>query len=141
MIERLIRENAWSGRIAEVLVVFADDEERMAYLAGGRRADEIVTWLSQWVDSPLSIDEIRSVLACRGWDPDPFAVVARAGLLDAFLYLADGSQRRIRGKLAGGWLSDEFAVADETEILAAVRAVIDGGEAAWTAVPSGAKRR
>ncbi len=126
VIEALIREHGWVGRVADVLAVVAEEEERMAYIAGGRRAGTIVTWLSQWVDSPLSIGEIRLVLASGGWDPDPFVVLARAGVLGDFLRLADGSPRRVRGVLAGGWLSDQFALADDPEIVSAVRAVIEG---------------
>jgi len=126
VIVALIREHGWVGRVADVLAIVGEEEGRMAYLAGSRRAGAIVTWLSQWVDSPLSIGEIRLVLASGGWDPDPFVVLARAGLLGQFLRLADGSPRRVRGVLAGGWLSDKFALADEPEIVSAVRDVLEG---------------
>jgi hypothetical protein len=65
-----------------------------------------MTWLTMWVDSPLTLDEIRLIIAFGAWDPEPFVVPARAGVLEAILTSADGSPRRIRGELAGGWVSD-----------------------------------
>ncbi|MHB1511381.1 MAG: hypothetical protein ACYCST_17615 [Acidimicrobiales bacterium] len=122
----LIEEIGWSGRIIDVLGVLTDDVEKMGYLAGGRRPDEVVTWLSLWAESPLSLEEIRLIVTAGGWDPEPFVVLSRAGLLKAILEAGDGSIRRIRGELAGGWVSDQLALADDTAILRAVKEVLDG---------------
>ena len=124
----LVREYGWCGRTVEVLRVFTETEQRMAFLAGGRRPDEIVTWLSPWVESSLTIDEIGSVIECGGLDPDPFAFLAHAGLLQSFLCTPDGRHRRIQGELAGGWLGDEYPLADEIEIIEVARAAIRGDE-------------
>ena len=102
--DEFVREYGWCGRVVEVLRVFTENEKRMAFLAGGRRPDEIVAWLSPWVESSLTIDEIGSVIECGGLYPDPFAVLAGAGLLQSFLRTPEGGQRRIQGELAGGWL-------------------------------------
>jgi hypothetical protein len=61
-----------------------------------------MTWLTMWVDSALTLDEIRQVVAFGGWDPEPFVVLARAGVLEAILRSADGSPRHIRGVLVEG---------------------------------------
>jgi hypothetical protein len=121
----LAAEKGWHGRLMDVLGVLTEDTERMGYLAGGRRPDEVMTWLPLWADSPFSLDEIRTIVASAGWDPEPFGVVVRNGLLEHLVYRRDGSLRRIRGELAGGWLSDQFALADDDEILGAVRRVVD----------------
>jgi hypothetical protein len=122
---RLRQDYGWGGRLVDVLEVMTENFETMGYLAGGQRADEVVTWLVPWADSPLSLEEIRLVVASGGWDPEPFAVIARAGLLEKLLRLPDGTPRRIRGELAGGWVSDELALAEDDEILRRVRQVID----------------
>lgn len=124
----LATERHWRGRRIDVLAVLTEDATRMGYLAGGRKPDEIITWLAPWVDAPLTLDEIRMIVASAGWDPEPFGVVVREGLLDQLVHRADGSPRRVRGELAGAWLSDQFALADdEQEIVAAVRQVIEEG--------------
>lgn len=130
-------ETGWGGRLMAVLAVLTEDEARMGYLAGGRTPDEVMTWLPLWADAPLTVDEIRAVVACGGWDPEPFAVVARHGLLDRLLHRPDGSLRRVRGELAGGWLSDEFALADDEEVLAAVRKALDEQDASPVPGPAG----
>ena len=120
----------WTGRVVDVLEVLTEDVERMGYLAGGRRPDEVATWVGLWADSALTLEQIRLVVAAGGWDPDPFVVLARAGLLEAALEQPDGSLRRVRGELAGGYVSDELALADDAEILRVVRAVIAAAEEA-----------
>lgn len=84
-----------------------------------------MTWLSLWADSPLSVDDIRTIVSSAGWDPEPFVTVVENGLLEQFVHRPDGTLRRIRGELAGGWLSDQFALASDEEILRAVRKVVD----------------
>ena len=118
----------WKGRLLDVLEVLTEDVEKMGYLAGGRRPDEVATWVGLWADSKLTLGQIRLVVAAGGWDPDPFVVLARAGLLEAVLEQPDGSLRRVRGELAGGYVSDELALADDAEILRVVRAVITDAE-------------
>lgn len=118
---RLAEDYGWSGRLMDILAILADNSEKMGYLAGGRHPGEVAKWLSVWADSPLAVEEIKLIMASGGWDPDPFVVLARSGLLSPFLRNADGSARRVRGVLAGGWLSDEYALAEEDEILRAVR--------------------
>jgi alcohol dehydrogenase len=126
---QLRRDNGWGGRLIDVLEVITESPETMGYLAGGRRPDEVVTWLAPWAESTLSIEEIRLVVASGGWDPEPFAVLARAGLLERFLLQPDGSPRRIRGELAGGWASDQLALASDDEVLRQVREVLDADAA------------
>ena len=121
----LAEEKGWSGRVIDVLQLLTNNTETMGYLAGGRKPDEVATWLAIWVDSPLSLQQIELVTTARGWDPDPFVVLARAGLLQRLLVAPDGTLRRIDGELAGGWVSDELALASDEEILRRVRAVID----------------
>lgn len=120
----IVRDEGCHGRLVDVLAVLTEDAERMGYLAGGRKSEEVLTWLPLWADSPLSVDEIRSIVASAGWDPEPFVVVARAGLLDALLHRPDGTPRRVKGELAGGWLSDQFALADDEQILLEVRKLV-----------------
>lgn len=125
----LANEKGWHGRLIEVLGVLTEDASRMGYLAGGRKPDDVMTWLPLWADSPFSVEQIRTIVTSAGWDPEPFAVVVRNGLLERLVHRADGSLRRIRGELAGAWLSDQFALSDDEEILRAVREVIDEGVA------------
>jgi len=119
-------EEGWHGRLIDVLGVLTEDAARMGYLAGGRKPEEVMTWLPLWADSPFSIAQIRTIVQSAGWDPEPFGGVVREGLLERLVYRPDGSLRRVRGELAGAWLSDQFALADDEEILQAVHTVIDG---------------
>ncbi len=123
--KELSAEKHWRGRLIDILAVFTESAARMGYLAGGRKPGEVMTWLSLWADSPYSIDEIRTIVVSGGWDPEPFEVVVRNGLLDRLVHLPDGSLRRIRGELAGAWLSDQFALGDDEEILREVRQVVE----------------
>ncbi len=135
----LARARGWSGRLVDVLHLVTDDAETMGYLAGGRRPDEVVTWARIWADTPLSLGEIRSIVSSAGWDPDPFVVLSRVGLLEAVLRREDGSPRRIAGELAGAWVSDQLALADEAQVVAAVEAVLraEKAEKPETATPQG----
>jgi len=128
----LAAEHGWRGRLIDVLGVLTEDATRMGYLAGGHRPDEVMTWLPLWADSPFSIDQIRTIVASAGWDPEPFAVVVREGLLDRLVRTPDGAARRVHGELAGAWLSDQFALASDEEILRSVRALLDEDTAADT---------
>jgi hypothetical protein len=121
----LAHERGWHGRLIEVLGVLTEDTARMGYLAGGRKPDEVMTWLPLWADSPFSLAEIRTIVASAGWDPEPFGVVVANGLLERLVYRPDGSLRRVRGELAGAWLSDQFALADDDEILREVRRIVE----------------
>lgn len=125
----LAEDLGWSGRAIDVLAILGENGETMGYLAGGRHPGEVATWVSVWADSPLSIEDIRRVTHARGWDPDPFVVLADAGLLEPALVGPDGSPRRIDGELAGAWISDELALAGREEILQRILAIIehDGG--------------
>ncbi|HET6965936.1 MAG TPA: hypothetical protein VFH58_14270 [Acidimicrobiales bacterium] len=127
---RLSEELGWSGRSIDVLAVLGESGETLGYLAGGRHPDEVATWVSVWAESPLSLEDIRLVTHARGWEPDPFVVLADAGLLERALTCPDGSPRRIRGELAGTWISDELALAGREEILQRVQAIIDEEPAA-----------
>lgn len=117
-------ETGWTGRTMDVLAVLTEDEARMGYLTGGQRPEEVMSWLPLWVDSPFSVGQIRTIVTSAGWDPEPFVVVAKNGLLERLVYLPDGSLRRVRGELAGGWLSDRFALSGDDEILREVRKVL-----------------
>lgn len=118
---QIAAENGWVGRLVEVLGVLTEDTARMGYLAGGQRPDEVMSWLPLWADSSFSLDQVRTIVASGGWDPEPFVVLVENGLLEPLVYLPDGSLRRVRGELAGGWLSDNFALANDDEILSEVR--------------------
>ncbi len=120
----IVAETGWRGRLMDVLTVLAAHTERMGYLAGGRRPAEVAEWLAIWADSSLTVEQIRLATEAGGWDPDPFVTLAGAGLLERFLRLPDGSVRRVKGALAGGWLSDELAMADDEEVLSAVEAIL-----------------
>lgn len=121
---RLAMEEGWSGRLVEVLGLLAESDQRMSYLAGGRRPEEVSTWVSLWADSPLSLENMRLIMASGGWDPEPFVVLVNAGLLDSLLRAPDGSARRVRGELAGAWVSDELALSDDAEIVRRARDVL-----------------
>jgi hypothetical protein len=121
---RLAQENGWTGRLVEVLELLAESDQRMGYVAGGRHPDEIATWVALWAESPLDIPKIAMVMRSGGWDPDPFVVVDKAGLLEQLLIAADGTTRHVEGELVGAWLSDELAMADDDEIIARAKAVI-----------------
>lgn len=125
----LVAENGWRGRLIDVLGVLTEDTARMGYLAGGHRPGAVMTWLPLWADSPFTLEQIRTIVASAGWDPEPFGVVARNGLLERLVHRPDGSLRRVRGELAGAWLSDLFAMSDDEEILREVRRVVDADEA------------
>ena len=128
--ELVARRYGWHGRLVEVLGVVTEDAERMGYLAGGRRPDEVMTWTRMWAASPLTVSQIRTVTTAGGWDPEPFVAIARAGLLERLLTRPDGTPRRVRGELAGAWVSDELSLADDHEVLDAVRHELrsdDGG--------------
>lgn len=122
----LAEERGWTGRVMEVLAVLTEDTARMGYLAGGRKPDEVMSWVPLWADAPFSIEQIRTIVGSGGWDPEPFDVVVRHGLLEGFVTRPDGSARHVDGELAGAWLSDRFALADDDEILRAVRKVVEG---------------
>jgi hypothetical protein len=124
--KRLATEHCWTGRLMDVLAVLTETRERIGYVSGGRRPDEVETWLAVWAASPLSVDEIRLIVESGGWDPDPFVVLAREGLLETILRAPDGSVRRVRGELVGGWVSDEFALAEDEEILRQARKILEG---------------
>lgn len=129
---RIAAERGWGGRLMDVLGILTEDAERMGYLAGGRKPGEVMTWLALWADSPLTVGDIRAVVACGGWDPEPFVPVVRAGLLDQLLHGPSGGPRRVHGELAGGWLSDQFALADDDEVLRGVRDLLAGEPPART---------
>lgn len=128
VVAELSAKRGWSGRVIEVLAILNEDTARMGYLAGGSKPDEVMASLNLWASSPLSIEEIRTVVASGGWEPEPFVVVARNGLLESFVHRPDGSMRRIRGELAGAWLSDQCALAEDDEILREVRRIVEGDE-------------
>lgn len=137
---RLAKENSWTGRTAEVLEIFTKSDQKMSYLAGGRRPDEIVTWLSPWIESSLSIDQIDEIVDCGGWDPDPFVVLSDAHILNEFLRHPDGSPRRVRGELAGGWLCDNCALAEPADTLEAVEAIMEEEEGQRNGPPETGER-
>ena len=118
-------EEHWSGRLWEVAGLVMADQETMRYLAGGNRADEIAACAARWSESTLALDEIKAVFAAKGYDPEPFEALARAGLLDTALQLDDGSPRFIHDEHAGAWISDTFAMSSDQETLQGVAQAID----------------
>ncbi|MDA8291964.1 MAG: hypothetical protein M0Z33_09850 [Actinomycetota bacterium] len=123
--DELAAAAGWHGRVVDVLALLTTDADRMGYLAGGLAPDEVASWLARWCDSPFSLDELRAIVSSAGWDPEPFVVVVRNGLLDRLVHLPDGTLRRVGGELAGAWLSDEHASSEEDAILAAVRRLVE----------------
>lgn len=122
---RLRAEHGWTGRVIDVLDIFSQSTELLAYMAGGRHPDEVSTWLAIWVASPLSLDQIRLVAEAGGWDPEPFVVLARSGLLERLLRAPDGTIRRVQGERAGAWVSDTQTTADDAEVIAAAHRIVD----------------
>jgi len=118
MVARLAADGPWEGRLWSVLQIFGADWEKMAYLAGGVKPEEVATWVGIWSDSDLTTAQIRLVISAGGYDPDPFVTLARHDWLEKVLTDATGSVRRIDGELAGAWMSDQFAEATDEEILA-----------------------
>jgi hypothetical protein len=116
VLEQMKAQGTWEGRRWEVLQIVAEDSERMAYLAGGVRPDEVATWVGFWSDSDLELEQIRLVISAGGYDPDPFRVLARLGTLSQVLVGDTGEVRRIEGELAGAWISDRFAGATDDEV-------------------------
>lgn len=114
----------WSGRRWDVLQVIAQDVERMRYVAGGDRPDEVATCAGRWADSTLEVDDIDLVIRSGGYDPDPFVTLANAGLLRTALLHDDGTIRHIHGERAGVWISDELALAAPDDTLARTRQMI-----------------
>jgi hypothetical protein len=122
----LVSEPKWGPRLADLARIVAGDDERLGYLAGGHRPEEVARCLLGWLETPLTISQIRQIVECGGWDPDPFTALAEAGLLERVLRGPDGNARRIRGELAGGWVSDNLALADRSEIVARALAALAG---------------
>lgn len=120
-------EQGWDDRSEEIFGIFVSSEEQLGYLAGSRRPAEIAAAVVRWIESPLTVGQARMIVACGGWDPDPFVPVAEAGLLEGLLFEADGSRRRVHEELAGAWLSDSMALADDIEVLQAVRGLLRSG--------------
>lgn len=115
---RIAADGPWGGRIWEVLEIVAADHDRMAFLAGGLLPDEVADCVERWVDSPLEVRDITKIIDAGSYDPDPFTALASHGLLERVLHDEHGALRRVDGELAGRWVSDQFADAPDTKILA-----------------------
>lgn len=141
-LKRIAVEEDWSGRLWEVLRLLATDIDTMRFEAGGDRADEIAECAARWAESSLALPDIEAVLACGGYDPDPFVVLAGAGLLHAALRNDDGSERRVNGERAGMWISDELALSSPADIIERSRRMIaDSGPEPASPGSSTAERR
>ena len=110
-------EEHWSGRLREVLGVVMVDQETMRYLAGGNRPEEVAACAVRWAESSLAVEDIKAVVGNGGYDPEPFEVIAREGLLQEVLHLPDGSGRRIDGERAGTWISVQLALESDDVVL------------------------
>ena len=108
-------EEHWSGRLWEVTRLVMADQETMRYLAGGNRPDEVATCAARWSESTLELKQIQAIFAAKGYDPEPFEALARAGLLSTALQNEDGTPRLLHGEHAGAWISDTFAMASDEE--------------------------
>ncbi len=124
-IKLIAAEEHWSGRLWDVLRLVMEDLDTMHYVAGGGRPDEIAECAARWADSTLSLEDIALVLGCGGYDPDPFVILSRAGLLQNALYFDDGTNRLVEGERAGAWISDQLALATPDEILERVERMIE----------------
>ncbi|MCK4177150.1 hypothetical protein [Aciditerrimonas ferrireducens] len=111
-------QGPWSGRVWDVLQIVAEDHDRMAFLAGGLRPDEVADCVARWVESPLGVPEIRAVIDAGSYDPDPFGVLAAHGLLAQVLTDEQGQVRHLGGEPVGRWVSDQFADAPDEAVLA-----------------------
>ncbi len=123
-LKRIAAEEQWAGRLWDVVRLIASDVDTMRFEAGGDRADEIAECAGRWAESSLSLDEIELVLACGGYDPDPFTVLAREGLLRPALRTEEGTVRLVNGERAGVWISDELALSAPSEIVDRTRRII-----------------
>lgn len=113
-----------SGRVWDVAQVVMADQERMRYLAGGNRPAEVAAAVARWADCALTVDQIGSVVAAGGYDPEPFEILAAADWLEKAL--DDGGEvRSIHGERAGSWISDELALVPGDEIIDRVRRAMD----------------
>ena len=124
-----------------MLARLATDAETLRYAAGGDRPDEIAGCAARWAESSLDLDDIVLVLACGGYDPDPFAVLSDAGLLRAALCNDDGTVRLVHGERAGTWISDELALASAEETIERTRTMITDPGPASTSVAGRARDR
>ena len=124
VIRLLAANNGWSGRVWEVLDVLAEDQETMRFIAGGNRPDEIADAAEEWAASTLATDQIRLVLRARGYDVEPFCILAKHGLFTEALLDAGGEVRRVNGERAGTWISDQLALATPEEIVHTVSNLI-----------------
>ncbi len=113
-------EEHWSGRLWQVTHLVMSDQETMRYLAGGNRPDEVASCVARWSDSDLGLDDMKTIFSAGGYDPEPFEVLARSGLVRSSLLLDDGRPRLVRGERAGTWISDTFALSTEADILEGV---------------------
>lgn len=123
-LELIAAEEHWSGRLWDVVRLIASDLERMRYVAGGGRPDEIAECAGRWAESGLSLDDIALVIGAGGYDPDPFVILAEAGLLLPALHNDDGSERLVGGERAGAWISDELALLAPEETVERARGII-----------------
>lgn len=118
VIDVLAATGPWSGRVWEVLRIVASDHDRMAFLAGGLRPDEVADCVERWAACALSVADIAAVIDAGSYDPDPFTVLAAHGVLDQVLRDGDGAVRHLDGEPIGRWVSDQFADAEDAEVLA-----------------------
>lgn len=124
VIRLLAKANGWTGRLRDVLEVLAEDQETMCFVAGGDRPDEVADCAERWARTALTTDQIRLVLQAGGYDPEPFALLADAGLLEACLRDESGMIRHVQGERIGTWLSDTLALASPAESIDVARRVI-----------------
>jgi len=113
-----------TGRIWEVARLLMADQEQMRYLSGGNRPDEVADTVGRWAESKLSLEQIKTIIEAGGYDPDPFEPLATAGHLRQALYDGDAT-RIIQGERAGSWISDQMALAADSEIVTKVLEAID----------------
>ncbi|MDA8073258.1 MAG: hypothetical protein M0Z82_17080 [Actinomycetota bacterium] len=118
VIARVADDGPWDGRMWEVLQIVAADHDRMAFLAGGLLPGEVADCVERWTESPLDVPDIAQIVDAGSYDPDPFSALVSHGLLQRVLLDADGQVRRVDGELVGRWISDQFADADDTKIVA-----------------------
>lgn len=123
-------EEHWTGRLWDVTHLVMADQEAMRYAAGGNRPGEIAACAARWSDAELDLDDIKLILGCGGYDPDPFVSLAKNGLIRSALQLTDGTPRLIHGEKAGAWISDTLALASSDEIVETVQREIRAAEAA-----------
>jgi len=134
-IETTARSEHWEGRLSEVLRIIGADIDTARYVSGGSRPDEIAATAALWSETALTTEEIELIVRGGGYDPDPFVILSRQGLLRSALCEEDGSYRHVNGERAGAWISDQLNSASPEEIVERTKTMIADTDRRATGAP------